>query len=85
MRCSLGSLAAAAVAVAFSATGVDAFVKGHDLSSAGLMETEQGATWYSTSGKASALEDILGAGGMDSVRLRCVRCFDGFGNWPSSN
>ncbi|RLN70386.1 hypothetical protein BBJ28_00018675 [Nothophytophthora sp. Chile5] len=47
-----------------------AMTKGHDLSSVGLMETDQGATWYSTSGKESAIEDILGAGGMDSVRLR---------------
>lgn len=63
----LGSLA---VLVATATASVDAFVKGHDLSSAGLMETEQGATWYSTSGTASALEDILGDGGMNSVRLR---------------
>lgn len=69
MRCHqlVGSLAAlGAVATA----GVDALVKGHDLSSAGLMETEQGATWYTSSGKAAAIEDILGDGGMNSVRLR---------------
>lgn len=69
MRCQQ-LFASVAVAVAVAARQASAFVKGHDLSSAGLMETEQGATWYSTDGKASAIEDILGAGGMDSVRLR---------------
>lgn len=52
--------------------GVAAISKGHDLSSAGYMETEQGATWLSESGSTSTIEDILGAGGMDSVRLRYV-------------
>ncbi|EKG16734.1 Glycosyl hydrolase 53 [Macrophomina phaseolina MS6] len=50
--------------------GVAALSKGHDLSSAGYMETDQGATWLSESGSASTIEEILGAGGMDSVRLR---------------
>ncbi|KAK7527102.1 family 53 glycosyl hydrolase [Phyllosticta citriasiana] len=47
-----------------------AFYKGHDLSSAGYMETAQGANWISASGSTSTIEAILGAGGMDSVRLR---------------
>ncbi|KAK8191800.1 family 53 glycosyl hydrolase [Phyllosticta capitalensis] len=47
-----------------------AFYKGHDLSSAGYMETDQGAVWKSASGSESTLEAIMGAGGMDSVRLR---------------
>ncbi|KAL3661542.1 hypothetical protein V7S43_013302 [Phytophthora oleae] len=51
-------------------SGVQALTMGHDLSSAPLMETEQGTVWYSTSGKERAIEDILGEGGMDSVRLR---------------
>ncbi|RLN61873.1 hypothetical protein BBP00_00005120 [Phytophthora kernoviae] len=50
--------------------GVQALTKGHDLSSIPLMEKEKGATWYSTSGKEAAIENILGDGGMDSVRLR---------------
>ncbi|KAG7397791.1 hypothetical protein PHYBOEH_000172 [Phytophthora boehmeriae] len=50
--------------------GAEALTKGHDLSSVPLMEKEQGATWYSTSGKEAAIENILGDGGMDSVRLR---------------
>ncbi|ETM98955.1 hypothetical protein PPTG_19164 [Phytophthora nicotianae INRA-310] len=49
---------------------VHALTKGHDLSSAPRMETEQGAIWYNTAGKEMAIEDILGEGGMDSVRLR---------------
>ncbi|KAL4100065.1 hypothetical protein PRIC1_007862 [Phytophthora ramorum] len=47
-----------------------ALTKGHDLSSAAVMEKEQGTVWYSTKGKEMAIEEILGAGGMDSVRLR---------------
>ncbi|KAG3113758.1 hypothetical protein PI124_g5489 [Phytophthora idaei] len=47
-----------------------ALVKGHDLSSVGLMETSQGANWISTSGNTTSIESILGAGGMDTVRLR---------------
>ncbi|GMF15334.1 unnamed protein product [Phytophthora lilii] len=47
-----------------------ALTKGHDLSSVGLMETEQGANWISTSGNTTTIEAILGAGGMDTVRLR---------------
>ncbi|OJD36414.1 arabinogalactan endo-beta-galactosidase [Diplodia corticola] len=50
--------------------GVSALSKGHDLSSAGYMETDQGTTWLTESGSTSTIEDILGAGGMDSVRLR---------------
>ncbi|KAL1645157.1 hypothetical protein SLS58_003862 [Diplodia intermedia] len=50
--------------------GVSALSKGHDLSSVGYMETDQGATWLTESGSTSTIEDILGAGGMDSVRLR---------------
>ncbi|KAG6972659.1 hypothetical protein JG688_00003894 [Phytophthora aleatoria] len=49
---------------------VQALTKGHDLSSAPRMETEQGTIWYNTAGKEKAIEDILGEGGMDSVRLR---------------
>ncbi|KAI9912496.1 hypothetical protein PsorP6_006186 [Peronosclerospora sorghi] len=45
-------------------------LKGHDLSSLGLMEKTEGVTWYSTSGKASTIETILGDGGMKAVRLR---------------
>jgi arabinogalactan endo-1,4-beta-galactosidase len=48
----------------------DAITKGHDLSSVGLMETAQGAKWISTSGTTTTIESILGAGGMDAVRLR---------------
>ncbi|KAK1932352.1 putative arabinogalactan endo-beta-1 [Phytophthora citrophthora] len=51
---------------------VQALTKGHDLSSAPLMETEQGTIWYNTAGKERAIEDVLGEGGMDSVRLRYV-------------
>jgi arabinogalactan endo-1,4-beta-galactosidase len=47
-----------------------ALTKGHDLSSVGLMETAQGANWISTSGNTTTIESILGAGGMDAVRLR---------------
>uniref|UniRef100_M4B7G3 arabinogalactan endo-beta-1,4-galactanase n=1 Tax=Hyaloperonospora arabidopsidis (strain Emoy2) TaxID=559515 RepID=M4B7G3_HYAAE len=50
--------------------GVQALTKGHDLSSAPLMEKEHGAIWYNTAGKEAAIEDILGEGGMDTVRLR---------------
>ena len=52
--------------------GVQALTKGHDLSSAPLMEKEHGAIWYNTAGKEAAIEDILGEGGMDTVRLRYV-------------
>lgn len=51
-------------------SGVQALTKGHDLSSAPLMETEQGTIWYNTAAKERPIEDILGEGGMDSVRLR---------------
>ncbi|EEY56388.1 arabinogalactan endo-1,4-beta-galactosidase [Phytophthora infestans T30-4] len=47
-----------------------ALTKGHDLSSVSLMETSQGANWISTSGSTTSIESILGAGGMDTVRLR---------------
>ncbi|POM68818.1 Arabinogalactan endo-1,4-beta-galactosidase, partial [Phytophthora palmivora] len=47
-----------------------ALTKGHDLSSVGLMETDQGAKWISTSGNTTTIESILGTGGMDTVRLR---------------
>ncbi|KAG7397790.1 hypothetical protein PHYBOEH_000171 [Phytophthora boehmeriae] len=47
-----------------------ALTKGHDLSSVGLMETQQGANWLTSSGKNTTIESILGGGGMDSVRLR---------------
>ncbi|ETM54736.1 hypothetical protein L914_01990 [Phytophthora nicotianae] len=49
---------------------VAALTKGHDLSSVALMETSQGANWISTSGNTTSIESILGAGGMDTVRLR---------------
>ncbi|EGZ21790.1 putative beta-galactosidase [Phytophthora sojae] len=63
-------LGAAACASALLVDGVQALVKGHDLSSVAVMEKEQGTVWYNTAGKQAAIEDILGAGGMDSVRLR---------------
>lgn len=53
-----------------------ALTKGHDLSSVGLMETSQGANWISTSGNTTTIESILGAGGMDAVRLRYVKLND---------
>ncbi|EGZ21792.1 beta-galactosidase [Phytophthora sojae] len=59
--------------VAFTAllmNEVQALTKGHDLSSVRLVEKEQGAVWYNTKGKGTPIEDILGSGGMDSVRLR---------------
>ena len=65
----LSGLGMCAVVVLY---GVQALTKGHDLSSAPLMEQEHGAIWYNTAGKKAAIEDILGEGGMDSVRLRCV-------------
>ncbi|CAI5739826.1 unnamed protein product [Hyaloperonospora brassicae] len=63
----LSGLGMCAVALLY---GVQALTKGHDLSSAPLMEQEHGAIWYDTAGKKAAIEDILGEGGMDSVRLR---------------
>ncbi|CAH0481554.1 unnamed protein product [Peronospora belbahrii] len=48
----------------------EALTKGHDLSFVTLMETKQGANWIPTSGKHTSIESILGAGGMDTVRLR---------------
>ncbi|KAI9661879.1 MAG: hypothetical protein M1821_009118 [Bathelium mastoideum] len=48
----------------------EAFSKGHDLSSVAQMEDSEGATWLTTSGEQSTIENILGTGGMDSVRLR---------------
>lgn len=56
--------------VAYAINGAAALSKGHDLSSAGYMETDQGASWLTESGTTSTIEDILGSGGMDSVRLR---------------
>ncbi|KAE8969942.1 hypothetical protein PR003_g28545 [Phytophthora rubi] len=47
-----------------------ALTKGHDLSSVALMESSQGAKWLSAAGKATTIETILGAGGMNAVRLR---------------
>jgi arabinogalactan endo-1,4-beta-galactosidase len=61
---------AAAVCMVLATTGVDAIVYGHDLSSAGIMEAQEGASWYTTAGTKSTIEGILGAGGMQSVRLR---------------
>ncbi|KAL7694076.1 putative glycosyl hydrolase family 53, glycoside hydrolase superfamily [Plasmopara halstedii] len=49
---------------------VAALTKGHDLSSVGLMETTKGANWISTDGTTTTIESILGAGGMEAVRLR---------------
>lgn len=43
-------------------SGVQALTKGHDLSSAPLMETEQGTIWYNTAAKERPIEDILGEG-----------------------
>ncbi|KAL4155424.1 hypothetical protein PRNP1_007534 [Phytophthora ramorum] len=60
--------AGACVACLFDCTA--GLTKGHDLSSVGLMETEQGANWISTSGNTTTIESILGGGGMDTVRLR---------------
>ncbi|KAJ3110326.1 hypothetical protein HK100_003077 [Physocladia obscura] len=56
--------------VACLVIGGRAFLNGHDLSSTGYMETQQGALWYDTNGKQQTLETILGSGGMNSVRLR---------------
>ncbi|KAG6610997.1 putative beta-galactosidase [Phytophthora cinnamomi] len=61
---------AAACAAALVVDAVQALTKGHDLSSVAVMEKEQGTVWYNTAGKQAAIENILGAGGMDSVRLR---------------
>lgn len=67
------SLLSFVATVAFALTtvaGVDALVKGHDLSSAVYMETNEGVTWYNEAGTKASIESILGAGGMQSVRLR---------------
>ncbi|RLN69400.1 hypothetical protein BBJ29_007424, partial [Phytophthora kernoviae] len=58
----------AIAASVFGATA--ALTKGHDLSSVGIMETQQGANWLTTEGKNTTIESIFGGGGMDSVRLR---------------
>ncbi|KAF4552526.1 putative glycosyl hydrolase family 53 protein 4 [Elsinoe fawcettii] len=47
-----------------------AFTKGFDLSSAGYMEQEQHVTWYNYNGQKQTIESILGANGMNTVRLR---------------
>ncbi|GMF29606.1 unnamed protein product [Phytophthora fragariaefolia] len=64
-------LAGCAWAASTLSTAV-ALTKGHDLSSVGLMESKQGTKWISTSGNATTIESILGAGGMDTVRLRSI-------------
>jgi arabinogalactan endo-1,4-beta-galactosidase len=62
-------LAAASAVVAANA----AILKGHDLSSAAYMEANDGARWFTANGVETPLENILAAGGMESVRLRYVR------------
>jgi hypothetical protein len=37
------------------------------------METVQGANWIDTDGNTTTIESIFRDGGMDAVRLRCVR------------
>ncbi|KAL4100067.1 hypothetical protein PRIC1_007864 [Phytophthora ramorum] len=59
----------ACVASAFP-TSAAAMINGHDLSSAALMETTQGAHWISTTGNTTTIESIFSDGGMDAVRLR---------------
>jgi arabinogalactan endo-1,4-beta-galactosidase len=58
--------------VALGLRSAAAFTKGHDLSSVGYMETDKGVTWYNQNGQVESVEAILGAGGMQSVRLRYV-------------
>ncbi|KUF93038.1 hypothetical protein AM588_10009055 [Phytophthora nicotianae] len=58
------------VCIASALPSTAALIKGHDLSSVGIMEASQGAKWISTSGKTTTIESILGGGGMDTVRLR---------------
>ena len=64
------TLLALALAAAQVANAATTFYHGHDLSSLVLMETTQHATWYSLNGTNSTADVILGAGGMNSVRLR---------------
>ena len=45
------------------------FYAGHDLSSLGILESS-GAIYHDLSNTTAAAEDILGAGGMNTVRLR---------------
>lgn len=59
-----GSLAASVFNTATALT------KGHDISSVGIMETQEGAHWLNAKGTNTSLEKILGAGGMEAVRLR---------------
>lgn len=55
------ALAASAMAITY---------KGHDLSSVTQMEDAEGATFKNTAGTTESVEAILGAGGMNAVRLR---------------
>jgi arabinogalactan endo-1,4-beta-galactosidase len=64
--------AGACIAGALSSASA-ALLNGHDLSSVGLMETVQGANWIDTDGNTTTIESIFRDGGMDAVRLRCVR------------
>ncbi|KAF2218519.1 family 53 glycosyl hydrolase [Elsinoe ampelina] len=50
--------------------GANAFSKGFDLSSTAAMEQAERVTWYNTNGQKQSIEAILGANGMDSIRLR---------------
>ncbi|ETM54709.1 hypothetical protein L914_01992 [Phytophthora nicotianae] len=58
-----------AVCIGTVLTPAAALLKGHELSSAGIMETSRGATWRSTTGRPATIESILGGGGINSVRL----------------
>lgn len=61
--------------LALAASSTALTYKGHDLSSVPIMEDTEGATFYNAAGSAEAVEDILGAGGMNAVRLRYVTQF----------
>ncbi len=52
------------------------FYKGHDLSSCKLLE-DNGYTFYTSSSVESSIEEILGDGGMNTVRLRLWVTEDG--------
>lgn len=68
------SFAAPLIAAATAMAATDAAIlKGHDLSSAAYMEAKDGARWFTADGVETPLENILAAGGMESVRLRYVR------------
>ncbi|KAI9739215.1 MAG: hypothetical protein M1834_007428 [Cirrosporium novae-zelandiae] len=71
--CSLAAAVAASPAMEPRST---TFYKGHDLSSTKMLE-DSGYTYYTTAGKEADIEDILGDGGMNTVRLRLWVTDDG--------